>query len=131
MHRVEWRKLFDVDSSYSDSRWAELYPEKVDELNDFICQYYSSVVSGVIDYLQGRKDKISDQEVFRLIDKEYYDSHPSEKEYYQRSSRYNTKGYMPYGEEYGYVSARSYDKDWGPIIFSDGTEVPEGTLMFM
>lgn len=114
--------------------WKQNHPEDVKKLNKGIADYYTSMVDNVVKYAQGDKEKITDPEIFKKIDKAYYDFHPDQRIFYCEKSRYNYKRYKDEAREktmnafYGPVVPWYYD-DKARCVFSDGTEIPEGTLV--
>ncbi len=117
-------------------KWKQNHPEDVKKLNKGIADYYKSMVDNVVKYAQGDKDKITDPEIFKKIDKAYYDYHPDQRAFYCEESKYNYKRYSDEEGErtmyafYGPVVPWYYD-DKARCVFSDGTEIPEGTLVLL
>lgn len=115
-------------------KWKQDHPEDVQKLNKGIADYYQAMVDNVIKYAEGDKDGIADPEIFKKIDKAYYDLHPDQLNFYCEKSRYNYKRYIDEASEktmnafYGPVVPWYYD-DKARCVFSDGTEIPEGTLV--
>ncbi|MDE7369895.1 MAG: hypothetical protein K2N08_09055 [Muribaculaceae bacterium] len=72
------------------NNYGETYTEDEERkyLNDF-----QTMVTGVFDYLNGNKDKITDRKLFKAIDKAYYDYHPEEAIFYELDSKYGSKKY--------------------------------------
>lgn len=122
-------KLLDLDRS---DNWIREYNDNIEENNKIVRKYEEAIISGAIDYLQGNKEKITDQVVFQRLDETFYNTHPTERVFYESESSYNSKTYDSNNNN-GKVYVENSSKDtWDkPIkIFADGTKVPEGTLLF-
>lgn len=119
-------------------RYKEVFGADIDELapdhnvSDTVYNYHCSFINGFIDYINGNKDKIKDRKLFKEIDKAFYDYHPDQEYFDLDESRYGIKEYK--SNRLHLVSAVSTDYDDSKFsksyFFHDGTELPEGTLVF-
>ena len=75
--------------SFSARTWDTTYT--AEEINRIIIDARVNLVSDVLRYVQGKKDQISDPEIFELIDRVYYDTHPFQQNFNLSDSRYNQK----------------------------------------
>ena len=124
-----------VDDCNRDCDYKEVFGSDYDELvqdhmvSDTVYNFHCSLINAVIDYMNGDKDKIKDRTLFKRIDKAFYNNHPDQDYYYLKDSGYGWKGYR---SDRRYVSVRStdYDNKNASYCFHDGTELPEGTLVF-
>ncbi|MDE6802977.1 MAG: hypothetical protein K2J06_09465 [Muribaculaceae bacterium] len=107
-----WYNYWD---SYSDEQYLQFIP---------------TMITGIVDYLNGNKDKITDRELFKIIDRAYYDFHPERIEFYNKESRYGRKTYSNNRDDYC-VSFKSYN----PEVYNFGLcpinpkDIPEGILI--
>lgn len=96
--------------------------------------YRPKIIDNVLLYFNGEKDKISDKDIFKKIDKKFYDRHPNEVNRSINKDAYNIKEYRFYINDkfycLGYVSPKEY---WDENIYNFFTmddELPEDALIF-
>ena len=117
-------------------RYKEVFGADIDELapdhnvSDTVYNYHCSFINGFIDYINGNKDKIKDRKLFKKIDKAFYDSHPDQEYFVPSTSGYGYKYYRSNRERSQKVQSTDYDNEYRSYFFHDGTELPEGTLVF-
>lgn len=105
----------------------ELAPDH--NVSDTVYNYHCSFINGFIDYINGNKDKIKDRKLFKEIDKAFYNCHPDQEYFVPSRSGYGNKTYLSNEERYLTAESTDYD-DRKSYFFHDGTELPEGTLVF-
>lgn len=118
----EYEKVFGIDKTvfYKDF-------EQNHKVCDTVYNFHLSLINAVMDYLGGNKDKIKDRKLFTRIDKAFYDNHPDQGYYYLKRSEYGHKYYYSTNDKMSTVHARASNLD---DRLHDGTELPEGTLVF-
>lgn len=123
----EYKKLFGINwDAYRDDF------AKNNRVVDTVYNFHLSLINAVIDYLNGNKDKITDQKLFKRIDKAFYDNHPDQGYYYLEHSEYGSKKYSSTNNHMRTVTAQTSDCYRNNVYrFHDGTELPDGTLVFM
>lgn len=97
------------------------------KVSDTVYNFHLSLINAVMDYQNGHKDKIKDRKLFTRIDKAFYDNHPDQGYYYLKSSEYGHKYYYSTNDKMSTFHARASNLD---DRLHDGTELPEGTLVF-
>lgn len=104
----------------------------ISRVEDPIYQFDIALMNGTLEYVYGNKEKITDSKIFKAIDKTFYDEHPDQAFYQLKESVYGHKHYRDFNNMLPDISAHSYKL--GEVkkvyFFQDGTELPEGTLLF-
>ena len=113
---------------YNDHWWEKCtYDESVQLYGE-----RNSLIKGVVEYLYGDKNNISDEKLFKKLDKFYYDKHPEELQFEPGRSAYGEKSYKAYNE-YGMPSFLlvSSSKEDEFFYFSNNEllPVPEGSVI--
>lgn len=117
----EYKEVFGIDEIYEENH----------KVSDTVYNFHLSLINAVMDYLNGNKDKIKDRKLFKRIDKAFYDHHPDQGYYSLEHSEYGLKRYSTPNDEMWSVNARASDLKYYILPrLHDGTELPEGTLVF-
>ena len=120
-------KMIGIPLSKNNDDWVRENMDVFHETNAFVRDYDEAIISGVIDYMNGHKEKISDPVILEEIERVFYDRHPTEAVVYLSDSKYNSKTYEIDGSLP--MKARPFER-YEIGILADGTEIPEGTLVF-
>lgn len=104
----------------------------ISHVDEPIYKYDIALINGILEYVYGNKEKITDSKIFKAIDKTFYDKHPDQAFYQLEKSVYGDKRYEDYNNLLPSIQARSYEigQENDVYFFQDGTELPEGTLLF-
>lgn len=122
-------KMLGISIHRNNWDWARANKDKFYETNAFVWDYDHAIINGVIDYLQGHKEKISDPVILEEIERTFYDTHPTEAGVRLSESKYNYKNYEVEGSLS--ITAKPFESHTYDIgILGDGTEIPAGTLVF-
>lgn len=123
-----------------DLEWWVNHPEKIKEYGKIELKYFQEAYHATMQYLMGDKDKITNKVLYKIIDKEYYDRHISDRYFTLKSSEYGRKEYIsPYTIQTGlggihdnrdvYVTFEDIEKAYNVISLTQG-ELPTSTLVF-
>lgn len=138
--------IFSNDENYSNCIPTLRFIEYIKEVELSIRNYIpkeqlldvddtrNKLVENVIWYLEGHKDKISDKDLYKIIDKAYYNKHPNEVNRYTDKNFYNDKFYSFYidNKVFGHGSARAveYEKERGhKVVNINGEELDDDVLI--
>lgn len=118
--------------NYSDAtwKWIEENPDRLDEANELVANFYQELLNGAILYLKGEKNLIADPGILEVIEEAYYNRHPETYSFYLNRSRYREHVYEDAYNEGNICAYYFSDREESDIVyaFSDGTSVPDGTL---